>query len=127
MNRVSMSRSNFAANLLHPMDWKTLTPLQDWENAFEAAHSAPIVVFKHSTRCSVSRMALKFTERQWDLPANVDAYFLDLLANRKVSDAIAEQMNVTHQSPQLLCIREAKCTYNASHEHIDPLKVKPYL
>ena len=109
------------------MDWKTLNSAEDWENAVATSHNAPIVVFKHRTRCSVSRMALKMTEQLWDLPESTQAYFLDLLANRDISNAIAHEMQVQHQSPQLLCIHNGKCVFHANHGNIDPVEVKPYL
>ena len=127
MKRVSMSRSNFAANLLHHMDWKTLNSMEEWENAIAASHNHPIVVFKHSSRCSVSRMALKMLERRWDLPESTDAYFLDLLEHRDISSSIESKMGVQHQSPQMLCIRDGKSVYHANHGSIDPVEVKPYL
>ena len=109
------------------MDWKTLNSAEDWENAVAASHDTPIVVFKHSTRCSVSRMALKMTEQRWNLHENIHPYFLDLLVNRDISNAVAHEMQVQHQSPQLLCIRDGKCVFHANHGNIDPVDVKPYL
>jgi bacillithiol system protein YtxJ len=104
-----------------------LTSLEDWENTVAASQEASIIVFKHSTRCSVSRMALKLTERHWDLPSDVQAYLLDLLNHRDVSNAIAADLGVEHASPQLLCIRNSKCVFSANHGNIDPVDVKPYL
>jgi bacillithiol system protein YtxJ len=50
-----------------------------------------------------------------------------LLANRDISNAIAHEMQVQHQSPQLLCIHNGKCVFHANHGNIDPVEVKPYL
>lgn len=109
------------------MVWKTLNSDEDWGNAVAASHDTPIVVFKHSTRCSVSRMALKIIEQQWDLPDKIDAYLLDLLSNRNISNAVENEMKVQHQSPQLMCIRDGKCVFHSNHGNIDPVEVKPYL
>ena len=109
------------------MDWKTLSSAEDWENALEASNDTPIVVFNHSTRCSVSRMALKMIESRWDLPETVDAYFLDLLNHRDISAAISSDLSIVHESPQLIGIRSKKSVFHANHGSIDPVDLKPYL
>ena len=62
----------------------------------------PKIVFKHSTRCSISSMALSRFEKEWNENTNVELYFLDLLAHRTISDLIAQRSGVQHQSPQVI-------------------------
>jgi bacillithiol system protein YtxJ len=88
------------------------------------SNEKPVVIFKHSTRCSVSRFALKQFENEFDLEDKVDAYFLDLLENRDISNAIATRFGVYHQSPQLLLIKEGKSVYDVSHSDIDARELK---
>jgi bacillithiol system protein YtxJ len=77
------------------------------------------LIFKHSTRCSISLMAKKRFELDWSvLPANVDLYFLDLLRYRDISNSIAEIFDVYHQSPQVLLIKNGECIYETSHGEI---------
>ena len=77
------------------------------------------ILFKHSTRCSISMMAKKRFEFDWDsLPAETSLYFLDLLKNRDISSAIATEFDVHHESPQLLLIKDGECIYEASHGEI---------
>ena len=83
------------------------------------SNEKPVVIFKHSTRCSVSRMALKQFENEYDAADATENYFLDLIAYRDVSNAIASRFNVFHQSPQLLLIKDGIAVYNASHSDID--------
>lgn len=109
------------------MDWNALESLEDWKGALEASHTQPVVVFKHSTRCSISRMALKMTQQRWDLPDTTAAYLLDLLNHRDVSQAIAHDLEVEHQSPQLVLIRDGKAVHHANHSNIDPVELLPYL
>ena len=87
----------------------------------------PVVIFKHSTRCSVSRMALKQFENEFNLQDKMDAYFLDLIENRAISNEIAKKFDVMHQSPQLLLIKNGKCIYNISHSDIDAEFLKQFL
>jgi bacillithiol system protein YtxJ len=81
----------------------------------------PIVIFKHSTRCSISSMAwnrIVHLSQIDKIPARF--YHLDLVRNRNVSAAIAENFAVYHESPQVLVIRQGECTYEASHMEIRP-------
>ena len=77
------------------------------------------LIFKHSTRCSISMMARKRFELDWEaLPKDLNLYFLDLIRYREVSNSIAATFNVHHESPQLLLIKDGECIYEASHGEI---------
>lgn len=99
------------------MNWIQLTTPHQLE---EIANSEGYhVIFKHSTRCSISMMARKRFELDGDsLPDDVPLYFLDLIAYREISNAIAEKFQVHHESPQILLIRNGQCIYEASHGEI---------
>ena len=101
------------------IDWNDLTDLGQLNEIITLSNERPVAIFKHSTRCSVSRMALKQFENEFDLSDKVTAYFLDLIAHRDISNAIASQFGVIHQSPQLILIKEGKAVYDASHSDID--------
>lgn len=106
------------------INWINLTDLGQLNEIISLSHEKPVAIFKHSTRCSVSRMALRQFEKEFDLSDKVTAYFLDLIAYRDVSDEIAIRFNVQHQSPQLVLIKEGKAVYNASHSDIDAEELK---
>jgi bacillithiol system protein YtxJ len=78
------------------------------------SQNRPQVIFKHSTRCSVSAVALQRLQKVAQ-PTDIDFYFLDLLAFRDVSNKIAETFRVHHESPQVLLIRDGDCVYEESH------------
>lgn len=101
------------------MDWNLLTDLGQLNEIMSLSNESPVAIFKHSTRCSVSRMALKQFENEFDSSDKVTPYFLDLIAYRDVSNEIANRFGVQHQSPQLILIKEGKAIYNASHSDID--------
>jgi len=110
------------------MDWKQLTSVEDLENAISASDLGTVVLFKHSTRCSVSRMAIKMFEDGWDDSfKTVSAYYLDLLEYRPVSIAIADILDIEHQSPQMLVLRNRQVVHHANHHAIDVNSVKNYL
>ncbi len=98
------------------MNWKKLESIADLEAAIDASNNQAVALFKHSTRCPVSSMAKRLVERDWNL--DIDAYYLDLIAHRDVSNAIAERLEVAHQSPQMIVVKDEKAVYNASHESI---------
>ena len=85
------------------------------------------LIFKHSTRCIISKMALKQFEKEYDFADQMDLYLLDLLQNRDISNQIATNYDIQHQSPQLILIQNSKVIYNASHENIEASTLKNYL
>jgi len=101
------------------VNWIPLTFLDQLDEMVALPNQKPVVIFKHSTRCSISRFALKQFENEFDLNGKVDAYFLDLLEHREISNEIASRFGVYHQSPQLLLIKEGKSVYDVSHSDID--------
>lgn len=106
------------------IDWTPLEDLGQIEEIITLSEQKPVIIFKHSTRCSISRMALKNFENEYDLGENVIAYFLDLISFREVSNEIASRFNVVHQSPQLLLIVGGKSVYDVSHGSIDAQELK---
>jgi len=106
------------------VNWTELTDVLQLAEIQAISAEKPVVIFKHSTRCSISRMALKQFEREYDLTDVVDAYFLDLIAHRDVSNEIASRFGVYHESPQLILIKNGKAVYNASHSEIDAQALK---
>lgn len=110
------------------MNWKHLTSLADLDKAISASDLGTVVLFKHSTRCSVSRMAVKMFEQGWDDSlSEISAYYLDLLENRPVSAAISEQLHIEHQSPQMLILKNGQVVHHSNHHDIDVNTVKNYL
>jgi bacillithiol system protein YtxJ len=99
------------------MKWKALTSITQLEEIKEISQQQPILIFKHSTRCSISATALSRLERAWkdEEMMTLTPYFLDLIAYRPISNAIADMFDVVHQSPQVLVIHKGKCVYHTSH------------
>jgi bacillithiol system protein YtxJ len=101
------------------INWNELTDLGQLNEIIALSNEKPVAIFKHSTRCSVSRMALKQFENEFNSSDKVTPYFLDLIEYRAISNEIANRFGVTHQSPQLILIKEGKAIYNVSHSDID--------
>ncbi|MCD9576384.1 bacillithiol system redox-active protein YtxJ [Flavobacterium soyae] len=106
------------------VNWTELTDIHQLMEIEAVSNEKPVVIFKHSTRCSISRMALKQFEREFDLEEAVDAYFLDLITYRDISNEIADRFDVYHESPQLILVKNGKAVYNVSHSDIDAEALK---
>ncbi|HXC05698.1 MAG TPA: bacillithiol system redox-active protein YtxJ [Bacteroidia bacterium] len=102
------------------MEFNTLKIMNQLDEIDEKSKSKIQVLFKHSTRCSISSMAKRVLSGEMEHMdgQRADVYYLDLLLHRFLSDAIAERYQVEHASPQLLVIKDGKCIYHASHEDI---------
>lgn len=99
------------------MRWKELSEEEQLDRIDEYSQTGPVLIFKHSTRCSISSTALARLERAWtkaDDERHV-IYFLDLLRHRALSNAIAQRYRVEHESPQVLVIHNGRCVHNAAH------------
>ena len=99
------------------MNWITLSNAADINAIKEASFAQPQLIFKHSTRCSISSMAKSRLERATPAP-NTQFHYLDLIANRNISALIADTFDVEHESPQVLLIKKGECVYDESHSGI---------
>lgn len=98
------------------MPWKNLESIEQFENVI-ASETTGAMIFKHSTRCSVSRMVLKnFRTDTETKPLNI--YLLDILNLREISNHIAQRLDVKHESPQLIFIQNNQVKLVANHENI---------
>jgi len=90
------------------------------EEANQSSFDKPVVIFKHSTRCSTSALVRNKLERNWDdqQAIGIKAYFLDLIRYREISNAIEAKYGVYHESPQIIILENGKAFYNASHFYI---------
>ncbi len=99
------------------MSWITLSSEEQLDEIKQKSFEKPQLIFKHSTRCMTSSIVKKRLSKG-ELPETIDFYYLDLIANRAISNAIAEKYKVQHQSPQVLLIREGACIFDESHSSI---------
>ena len=99
------------------MNWIELNDESQIANIKERSKLKPQVIFKHSTRCSISSVAKSRLERSTS-PQDVDFYFLDLIKYKNISGKIAEDFAVYHESPQVLLIKNGECVYDESHSGI---------
>lgn len=108
------------------MNWIELTDEQQLDTIIEESKSQPVVIFKHSTRCSISSMAKGRLDRE-EAPQGTKFYYLDLITYRPISNKVAEVFNVHHESPQILLIKNGECTYEESHNGINMEEIEEQL
>ena len=105
------------------LTWNELTRIETLDDITEISKTQAVVIFKHSTRCSISKMVLSQFEENFELKGETKLYFLNLLLYREISNKIASRFNVHHQSPQMILIKKGIAVYNASHEEIKAEKL----
>ena len=105
--------------------WHVLSKVEQLDELVEESKNKPVAIFKHSTRCGISRMVLKQFEKNYDLDDNqLKLYFLDLLQNRDISNEIAARFKVHHESPQMIVLKDGEVIHHDSHQGIDANHLK---
>ncbi len=99
------------------MEWIIINSSDQLKEIKEKSKTKPQVIFKHSTRCAISSMAKNRLERS-KIPDNMDFYYLDLINYRSLSNLLSEEFKVSHESPQVLVIKNGSCVYDESHSAI---------
>ncbi len=90
---------------------------EQWQGLLDQSMNESVFLFKHSIRCGVSSMVLRRFEKQMR-ERNKNYYFLNILANRYLSNWIADELNIRHESPQLIVLKEAKVIAYDSHYNL---------
>ena len=105
------------------MNWIPLSNEQQLEEIKTNSANRPQLIFKHSSRCAISSMARNRLDKN-AFPEGIDFYFLDIINHRNISNKIASDFKVYHESPQVLLINKGACVYDESHSgiHMDEIK-----
>ncbi|MFV0605852.1 MAG: bacillithiol system redox-active protein YtxJ [Niabella sp.] len=100
------------------MNWIIINNIEQLEEIKTKSFQTPQLIYKHSISCPTSSMT-KYRLEKSEIPQGIDFYYLDLINYRAISNKIAEDYGVTHQSPQVLLIKNGICTFNKSHHAIN--------
>ena len=109
------------------LPWQPLNNLDQLNVIAERSKTKTQIIFKHSTRCGISRMVMNQFVSMYDVDSNMDLYYLDLLSYRDVSNEVGYKFQVIHQSPQLLVIRNGITAAHASHGAINDLNLSSFI
>lgn len=84
----------------------------------EALSGGVVVLYKHSPYCGLSTMAQHeiffFAEGNPDVPV----YQVDVIHQRPLSQKIEQRMQIEHESPQVILVRDGKPLSWASHRSV---------
>lgn len=116
---LNKSQRDVAKEEIIKTPWHVLSESEQLEVLLEESKKQPVIIFKHSTRCGISRMVYKQFEKAYSYTdEQAKLYYLDLLSHRDVSNAVANQLQVHHESPQLIIIQNREVVHHASHHSI---------
>lgn len=119
-DKVFKSSQDIAKEEINEIPWHPLTRMEQLEELEKESHTRTVVIFKHSTRCGISRMVLRRFENEFVEASKEEPklYFLDLLSNREISNEISSRFGVHHESPQLLVLKDGEVVHHESHHGI---------
>ena len=109
------------------LPWIPLNSVKQLKAIEDNSKTKTQLVFKHSTRCGISRMVMNQFIELYDLETNADLYYLDLLSYRDVSNETGYKFQVMHQSPQLLVIKNGVVVAHASHGGINDMDLSRFV
>jgi len=111
-NFMNSQKSGVNAN------WKNMVNEAELQQIIDQSTNKPAFIFKHSTSCGIS-VGAKSRLETFDIDSEkVDFYYLDLLEYRNISNKIAEDLNVVHQSPQVILVKDGKAVWSITHHAI---------
>lgn len=109
-------------------NWIPLTTENQLEELKNISKTHPVLIFKHSTSCGISKMVIKRFEKLFsEEHQSLKGYYLDLLRYRTISNEIADKFGIVHESPQLLVIKNEVCVFNASHYSILEINLSRFI
>ncbi|WP_054028687.1 bacillithiol system redox-active protein YtxJ [Bacillus sp. FJAT-28004] len=99
------------------MNWKEITTIEEWNGVLDKSSERGQMILKHSTSCPVSANALREYEDylKSNPNQNVDYNLVKVIESRPVSNQIAEDINVKHESPQMIYIQNKSKYWATSH------------
>lgn len=126
LDKLFKSQRDIAKEEIKEVNWHPLTRLEQLDQINKESREQPVAIFKHSTSCGISNLVLRRFESAIinKGEGTTKLYFLDLLSNRDVSNAVAQKWSIPHESPQLLIIRSEKVVDHASHASISASSVR---
>lgn len=108
--------------------WNLVSNMEQLDELVEQSKTMPVAIFKHSTRCGISRGVLKMFEKSYNLTDDqLKLYYLDLIQNRDISNEIAARFKVPHESPQMIVIKNGIVVHNDSHHSIEAAHLEKFV
>lgn len=110
------------------LNWMPLTTENQLATIKNESNTQAVLIFKHSTSCGISNMVIKRFEKMFsEEHLSIKTYYLDLLRYRNISNNIANEFEVVHESPQILVIKNGVSVFNASHYDILKINLSRFI
>lgn len=107
---------------------KALHKQEVWEKVLKQSQTRPVIVFKHSNTCGTSERAHKRVKKLEQQSGFADNMYITIVQRaRDISDTIAEELGVEHESPQVIIVYNREAVYDADHDAIDPDEIAKQL
>jgi len=87
----------------------------DFEQIVRDSQERPVFLFKHSTRCPISRSAWSAYQRFGGIKPDADLWKVLVVEDASLSRQIAQETGVRHQSPQALLFYRGSVVWHDSH------------
>lgn len=104
--------------------WNKLSDIDEFQSILKQSKERPQLIYKHSPSCSVS-----FLSKQ-DLDANgkkltdlADLHIVNVIGQRELSNTIASELNIRHESPQGFLIKDGEVVWHGSHWQVNAEKI----
>lgn len=125
---IFKNTKDLATQEIVEMPWHVLSKMAQLDEIVEESKTKPVAIFKHSTRCGISRGVLKLLEKNYNLKdEQLKIYYLDLLQNRDISNEIAARFKVNHESPQMIVIKNGAVVHHDSHHSIEASHLEKFV
>lgn len=122
------SPQDIAKEEIVEVPWHVLGKMEQLDKIIEESKTKPVAIFKHSTRCGISRGVLKLLEKNYNLTDDqLKLYYLDLLQNRDISNEISTRFKIQHESPQMIVIKNGEVVYQDSHHAIQAADLEKFV
>jgi len=122
------SAKDIATEEIVEVPWHVLGKVEQLDEILEESKTKPVAIFKHSTRCGISRGVLKLLEKNYNLKDDqLKLYYLDLIQNRDISNEIAARFKVQHESPQMIVIKNGVVVHHDSHHAIEASHLEKFI
>ncbi|WP_413376646.1 bacillithiol system redox-active protein YtxJ [Alkalihalobacillus sp. 1P02AB] len=95
--------------------------LKQWEEIYMKSSERIAIILKYNEHCVICQRAYSEFEKfysQYDKDS-VDVYIIDVVRSKPVSKQVANDLEVTHQSPQLIIMKDFDSVWCDNHKSIE--------
>ncbi|MDZ7807262.1 MAG: bacillithiol system redox-active protein YtxJ [Gracilimonas sp.] len=99
--------------------WNTVSVRENITSLIERSREQPQLIYKHSTRCSVSFITKEDLDYHVEqIAKHADLHLINVVEQRDLSNYLSQTLNIRHESPQALLLRDGQVTWTGSHWNV---------